>query len=620
MRAKYVVSAVATLAVAGALCTAWISTHPSMNGAGSGSSQAYAASPAATDARGPSASTGALPVRQWRSGDSFLYTVSTVRSASVGGGSQTSQKVLARLEGSLALTVTGQDPSGVEVRAELRSPRYDVTPAAEEGARASLVKPFYFTALKSGEMTAFYFAKDAPSEVRILLKGLTTALQLVAPPGSGSAWRSTEQDVSGEYEAAYRLTGAGVHKAKEKYLRSRGQTGLIPLPTDSVYAVKSAIDFEVDMTGWPRTVVEDESLDVTINGVHIAATSKTTAKLVSIESHPELAIAKNPSDFDSDALGHGAATALAKRQADQGLVGGKTFTGLRAELVSPDVHVRNRTQARMSALFRLDPAAPREAEEAILHGNIDENAKKRLLGGLGSAGTPEAQHALASILDGADAPRSMRVSAAVALGFSNPPTEEGEQAINKAMASSDKEIADTAALASGSQAHAMSLAQSGDPKDAVETLIARLVAAANDGERALYLRALGNSGDLRALPAILPYLTHVDATLRGVAAWALRFMIGDEVDALVIAAMADKEAAVRVAAIETVAFRPVAGVLAKLDELLRAEPEVSVRMAILNAMHAKRSEAPTIADSLAWAEENDPAAEVRVLAKQLLEK
>lgn len=620
MRAKYLVTAVATLAVAGAACTAWISTHPGANGAGSGSSQAYAASPSASEERAHPMSAGALPIRQWKTGDSFVYAVDTVRGATVGGASQDAQKVLSRLAGTLALTVTGQDASGVQIRAELRLPRFEVTPKQEEDSSAGLVKPFYFSALRTGEMTAFYFAKDAPTEARILLKGLTTALQLVAPPASGATWRVTEQDVSGEYEAAYRVSGGGVHKAKEKYLRSRGQTGLIALPADSTYAVKSAIDFEVDRTGWPRTVVEDESLDVTVDGTHVVATSKTTARLVSIEAGSDLGRARNEADFDSDVLGHAASTALLKRQADKGLVDGKTFPGLQAELVSPDVHVRNRTQARMSALFRLDPAAAREAEEAILRGAIDENAKKRLLGALGGAGTPEAQRSLASILDGAEVPRSMRVSAAVSLGVSKNPTEEAEQAISKAMDSPDKDVASTAALASGSQAHTMTIEQSGDPKDAVETLIARLTSAATDGERALYLRALGNSGDLRALPAIQPYLSHPDTTLRGVAAWSLRFMLGGEVDALVVAAMADKEVTVRIAAVETVTFRPVAGVLARLDELLRGDPETSVRMAVLNAMHTKRNEAPTIEASLTWAAENDPSSEVRVLAKQLLEK
>lgn len=84
--------------------------------------------------------------------------------------------------------------------------------------------------------------------------------------------------------------------------------------------------------------------------------------------------------------------------------------------------------------------------------------------------------------------------------------------------------------------------------------------------------------------------------------------------------MTDKEVTVRVAAIETVTYRPVAGVLAKLDELLRDDPETSVRMAVLDAMHTKRNEAPTIEASLAWATENDPSSEVRVLAKQLMDK
>lgn len=144
MRAKYITTAVATLAVAGAVCTAWMSRHPSANGAGSGSSQAYAASPSVSEQSGRSAQAGMHPARQWKTGDSFLYAVETVRRASVGGGSQTAQNVLTKLAGTLALTVTGQDTSGVQIRRELRLPRYEVTPRPEEDSSASLVKPFYF--------------------------------------------------------------------------------------------------------------------------------------------------------------------------------------------------------------------------------------------------------------------------------------------------------------------------------------------------------------------------------------------------------------------------------------------------------------------------------------------
>ena len=619
MRARYLVSAVATIAVAAA-CTAWVSTRPATNG----SSLAHAASSAVADESvsggSPKDGARALPLRQWKTGDSFLYAVETTRSAAVGGESQASQNVVVTLAGSLALTLTGQDAAGVQVRADLRSPRYEVTPRPEQDGSASLVQPFYFTALRSGEMAAFSFAKDVPVEVRILLKGVTTALQLVTPPRSGEAWRTTEQDVSGEYEAAYRVSNGAVHKAKEKYLRTRGTKGLTLLPEGSTYAVKSAIDFGVDSTGWPRTVVEDEMLDVAVHTVRVVARSKTTAKLVSVEAHPEITSALNDKDFESEALTSAGARALGKKQADRSLVDGKTFTQLQGELTSDDVHARNRTQSRMAALFRLEPEAPREAEDAVLHGTIDENAKKRLLGALGSAGTPEAQHALASILESRDAPRNMRADAAVALGLSKQVTTEGEQAIVKAMDSSDKDVADSATLAAGNQARTMNAEQSGDPKDVVETLIARLSGASTDAERELCLRALGNTGDLRALPAIQPYLTHTDTALRALATSSLRFMPGSEIDDLLVAAMADKEVTVRVATVGTVPARPVAPLLAALDALLRSDTDVSVRLAIVNALNLKRSEDPAVDASLTWAAEKDPSAAVKLLANPALGK
>ena len=91
-------------------------------------------------------------------------------------------------------------------------------------------------------------------------------------------------------------------------------------------------------------------------------------------------------------------------------------------------------------------------------------------------------------------------------------------------------------------------------------------------------------------------------------------MLGGDVDALVLAAMADKDPVVRMAAVDTVPFRPVAGVVAALEELLHSEHEVTVRLAIVNAMNMKRHDDPSIDEALAWAAENDPSSQVKALA------
>ena len=622
MRAKYLAVAAAAALLGAGAGTAWMSMHGSPKGAGSGSSLAQAATDPNSDTSlvapaGPEVAR-ALPARQWKPGDSFVYAVDTVHRTSVEGQSPSGQKAEVRLTGSLALTVVGRDVNGVQLRGELRSPRHGQTPTPERDSSASLVEPFYLTARPTGEMTTFYFAKGVPGEIRMLLKALTTSLQLAVPALSPEAWRATEQDASGEYEATYRASGGVVHKAKLKYLRARGLAGLIALPEDAVYSVKSAIDFEIDKTGWPRTAVEDETLDVTMHALRIIATSRTTAKLVSTASNTAIAGRMNDADFESDMLSDAAASALAKKQADKGLVDGKTFKDLEVDLSSSDVHLRNRTQARMAALFRVDPTAARAAEDAILRGSIDENAKKRLLSALGGAGTPEAQQALASILATTDAPKFMRTDAAVALGLSKEPTIEVEQALGKAMDSPDKVVADTATLATGSMIRTMNTEQSVDPKDAVETLIELLQKAVDDNQRALCLQALGNTGDLRALAAIQPYLTHADTVLREIATSSLRFMPGSETDALVIAAMADKDATVRTAAVGTVPFRPVAPVFSTLEELLHKEHEVSVRLAIVNALNMKRKEDPSVDVALTWAAEKDPSSAVKLLAQQVL--
>ena len=141
----------------------------------------------------------------------------------------------------------------------------------EQDSGASLARPFYLTILPTGEMTWFAFAKDVPPEVRILLAGLTSSLQLVAPSLPLEGWRMTEQDVSGEYEAACRVSAGVVHKTK-----------------------------------------------VTMHEARVLGSTRTTAKLASLESRPELAGGMRGAEYESDALSDAAAGALAKKQANRG--------------------------------------------------------------------------------------------------------------------------------------------------------------------------------------------------------------------------------------------------------------------------------------------------------------
>jgi hypothetical protein len=115
-----------------------------------------------------------------------------------------------------------------------------------------------------------------------------------------------------------------------------------------------------------------------------------------------------------------------------------------------------------------------------------------------------------------------------------------------------------------------------------------------------------------------PYLTSPDTTLRATATAALKFMVGSAADAAVTRAFGDREIEVRRAAVHTVPFRAVTPVLPALGNLLRAEPEEAIRLAIVNALNMRMREEPAARELITWAAESDPAEKVRKLAQQVL--
>lgn len=605
--------AAAVLVSVGFAASGWTLAHPRAPGVIPASSRGVASASAATVPQAP-ADPRALPARRWRAGDSFVYKVDAARVIKL--GAPLDREIDIKLAGTLAITVVGAEAGSLQLRADLRAARYEQKPGADHDPKAELASPFYFTASRAGALGSFHFPRRMSAEARGILKGLAASLQLVSSPRPQTTWQTVEQDVSGEYEAAYTRGEAGVHKVKTRYLRGRGAKGLVPR-NDGEYAVQSSNELVVDDSGWPRSAAEDETLNIELGGSKVRAVNKATAKLITIERRLDLIGAMNDAEVESEAVSEAAAFAGSRVQADRGLVGGRTFQVIAADFTSPDADARSHARARLSALMRLDPSAVGATEDAILHGGFDPLTKSRMAAALGSAGTPESQTALMAILETRGASVPARVDASAVLGLEEEPSPEAQASLRKAMGSSDKEVATTATLALGNTVRTVNAA-AGDSSDAVATLIALLQSAADDSQRILCLQALGNTGDARALAAIGPYLTSADTTLRAVATGALKFMVGATADAAIMAAFGDKEIEVRRAAVGTVAFRPIAAVLAALDHLLRTDPEEAIRLAIVNALNVRLHDDPSIADALGWAAANDASEKVRKLAKQVL--
>ena len=207
------------------------------------------------------------------------------------------------------------------------------------------------------------------------------------------------------------------------------------------------------------------------------------------------------------------------------------------------------------------------------------------------------------------------------LGSSKSPTDETMATLTSALSSPDKDVANTAALGLGGAVHTLSADPGTAPAsvgDAAQRLIDRLQSATPDDDRVICLEALGNSGDARAFAAVQPFLAYAGTTVRATATRALRFIAGGDADQALIAATGDAQVEVRAAAVSTIPFRPVAGVLAAMVRLLKSDPVVGIRVAVVNGLNAQLDADPAILAALQWAAENDPSSTVRTAAGQAI--
>ncbi|MFT3774916.1 MAG: HEAT repeat domain-containing protein [Minicystis sp.] len=312
------------------------------------------------------------------------------------------------------------------------------------------------------------------------------------------------------------------------------------------------------------------------------------------------------------------AFATAKRQADEGLVGGASHAALLQGFRADDVHARNTAMGKMAALLRLHPEEAAKTREAVLHGDLDLEGKQRLVGALGAAGTKEARGALASVLGSEDAPVAVRANAAASLGLSASPTSEDVEALVKGSSSADAEVANASTLGLGNLAKRMNEASSGDPADVIAKLVERIHAATTDEERALCLNALGNTGDARALPVIEEYLAATDTTLRATAVKALRFFAGDEADQALRMGLQNPSPQVQLAAAAALSFRAITPLLPTIEAIMKSDASEDLRLALVKSMWSRRKQDAGVMAVLTWTAAHDPSEKVRDAASKAL--
>jgi HEAT repeat protein len=316
-----------------------------------------------------------------------------------------------------------------------------------------------------------------------------------------------------------------------------------------------------------------------------------------------------PDGLETVAVDAIAANAQADEVDDQQLVDGATLSDLLAAIAqTTDDQARGYQFMRLGALLRLDANSIDEAARAIA---AKDPAAMMLISALGEAGTPRAQAALARMLDGSVLDDHQREQAAVALGLTDAPTDGTFDALARA-SRREGDAGNTALLALGNAALRAADDNPAEAARRVDELLAQLARTTSDEERALVLRALGNTGDVRILAAVASALASGSVPVRIAATEALRLVPGSE--ALIASALRDRVADVRAAAVFACAERDLAALAAPLATVVQREPEVQIRRAVIELAgdHA------ALRSLLVHAAARDSDRELRELAARLL--
>jgi len=577
---------------------------------------ALASTSVVTTAGAPAKS--ARPARDLALGRSYVYAVSATRTMGAPGAPKPTLSTA--IAGTLSLTVVGRADDGAAVRVALASPTRTDVPALPSGdGSADLATPFFVVIQADGAISSWHFPRSMPGDSRRQLRSLVSTMQLVGAEGSASSWERSEVDEAGQLIASYTAGADGIAKTKLRYAFLRGPNGLVPASDIGAYDVTGGARYVLEGSGWPASVDEDTKTTATFPGGRLALIAHTRARLLSTGDARQFVgsfeVAQATFDPDTDALAEGAA--LARKNADLGFAGNATVSSCIDDYESAsDSKGRARAVARLGALTRTKPQTVSEIRERMLSKATKESTGRALASALGGAGNPEAQRALAKALSSNDVPTSVRNDAAISLGLSAKPTPEGKAALKGASAEGG-DLGSTATLALGTMASSM--ARDGqDATDIVQDLLAKLEAAATAEEKVLFLDALGNTGDPRALDAIRGRVTEGDANVRAAATAALRFQKGDVVDSTLALTVRDPESIVRRAALSAMAQRETLRSFEGLKWVIEHDVVADLRKTAIRVLARAVDASFEVAELLAWCSEHDVDPEVRKSASDAL--
>jgi hypothetical protein len=276
---------------------------------------------------------------------------------------------------------------------------------------------------------------------------------------------------------------------------------------------------------------------------------------------------------------------------------------------------QGRVFSAMAALMRRDPDNVKKAVSRIRDGSP---ARRALLDALSSAGSAQAQNALASLMNDVKLKPGLRGAAAFSLTRTDNATAATVTALEAHVGEGDV-LRVHALFGLGTIArHLRDADESARAEAIVSTLVRTLGQATTAAYKVEVLRGIANSGNASAFSAVKPLLEDKTPKVHAAAIEAVRLMVHPEVDAILAQAVTQPNHTVQGSAIDAISVRePSPVLLSALETASGSTFTTAVRVKAVQIMGhwlAKRPELRKTLEQLAQAD----AEAVRNAAKSAL--
>jgi len=458
------------------------------------------------------------PALQWRLGSVQEYHF-TVDSSSLIDmtGSGSGQLLTVFMDGVLEFRTLKVTPAEALVGMQIASLEFDLAGNSPgETTRRELALPFRVRIAPNGLPIDFEFAGAVSGEAREVIENLVRMFQVTIQ--ADEQWVAQETNASGLYDAQYtRKSPSTIVKTKQRYIDSEQSA------TGTVSIAKSMESITIDVKqDWISAMDVDEVLQTdNSNGFSSEVNNQASLKLRSSR-----AVAKQAdSKWNFVAAIAPASTEAAVEPPVNKLSLEEAERQMRSVLSSLDASVDTRSGDihRLRDLMLKDGKFPSMLLDVLRTQELTDRTRADLYLVLQLAGTPEAQAALNSLVIDTELPVVNSLRAIVALGSVNNPTEETFETLwdtaRSGMTVGDRrDVPATATLALGSLGNGLRAAENENYTSLRAGLMDGASSASDDGQKAVYLLALGNTADPSMSRDIVVFLDDSAPGVRSAAA------------------------------------------------------------------------------------------------------